>query len=97
MRLIVGLGNPGPGYAGNRHNVGFEVVREIKRRHEMGAWQRLFQGVSAKGLLDGERVALLLPGTFMNESGRAVRAAACRRASRRPVPPAACGTAAHPQ
>src|ERR1700736_6932259 len=72
MLLIVGLGNPGSGYAGNRHNVGFMVVDAIAKRHGIGPWRRRFQGVSAEGPLSGERVLLLLPGTFMNESGRAV-------------------------
>ena len=76
MLLIVGLGNPGSGYAGNRHNIGFMVVDEIRKRHGIGPWRRRFQGVSAEGPLSGERVLLLLPGTYMNESGRAVAEAA---------------------
>jgi PTH1 family peptidyl-tRNA hydrolase len=76
MLLIVGLGNPGSGYAGNRHNIGFMVVDAIAKRHGIGPWRRRFQGVSAEGPLSGERVLLLLPGTFMNESGRAVAEAA---------------------
>jgi peptidyl-tRNA hydrolase, PTH1 family len=76
MRLLVGLGNPGPRYAGNRHNVGFMVLEAIARRHGIGPWRRRFQGVAAEGPLGGERVILLLPGTFMNESGLAVAEAA---------------------
>jgi PTH1 family peptidyl-tRNA hydrolase len=76
MLLIVGLGNPGSGYAGNRHNVGFMAVEAIAKRHGIGPWRRRFQGVSAEGPLSGERVLLLLPGTYMNESGRAVAEAA---------------------
>ncbi|MGP0093489.1 MAG: aminoacyl-tRNA hydrolase [Xanthobacteraceae bacterium] len=72
MRLFVGLGNPGARYAGNRHNVGFMVVDAIGRRHRIGPWRRKFQGVACEGPLAGERLLLLLPGTFMNESGRAV-------------------------
>jgi peptidyl-tRNA hydrolase, PTH1 family len=72
MLLIVGLGNPGSGYVGNRHNVGFMAVEAIAKRHGIGPWRRRFQGVSAEGPLSGERVLLLLPGTYMNESGRAV-------------------------
>src|ERR1700730_4115728 len=72
MLLIVGLGNPGSGYAGNRHNIGFLVVDALAQRHGIGPWRRRFQGVSAEGPLAGERVLLLLPGTYMNESGRAV-------------------------
>ena len=76
MLLIVGLGNPGSGYAGNRHNIGFMVVDAIRKRVGIGPWRRRFQGVAAEGPLGGERVLLLLPGTFMNESGRAVAEAA---------------------
>jgi PTH1 family peptidyl-tRNA hydrolase len=76
MLLIVGLGNPGSAYAGNRHNIGFMAVDAIAKRHGIGPWRRRFQGVSAEGPLAGERVLLLLPGTFMNESGRAVAEAA---------------------
>jgi PTH1 family peptidyl-tRNA hydrolase len=76
MQLIVGLGNPGSGYAGNRHNIGFMVVDAIAKRHGLGPWRRRFQGVAAEGPLAGERVLLLLPGTYMNESGRAVAEAA---------------------
>src|ERR1700724_186647 len=76
MQLIVGLGDPGSGYAGNRHNIGFMVVDAIAKRHGIGPWRRRFQGVSAEGPLSGERVLLLLPGTYMNESGRAVAEAA---------------------
>jgi peptidyl-tRNA hydrolase, PTH1 family len=76
MRLLVGLGNPGPEYARNRHNVGFMVVQAIARRHGIGPWRRRFQGVAAEGPLAGERVLLLLPGTYMNESGLAVAEAA---------------------
>jgi peptidyl-tRNA hydrolase, PTH1 family len=72
MRLIVGLGNPGPRYVANRHNVGFMAVEAIARRHGFGPWRRRFQGVSCEGSIGGGRALLLLPGTFMNESGRAV-------------------------
>ncbi|HMA71694.1 MAG TPA: aminoacyl-tRNA hydrolase [Xanthobacteraceae bacterium] len=76
MRLLVGLGNPGPRYAGNRHNIGFMVVEAIARRHRIVPWRRRFQGVAAEGPIEGERVILLLPGTYMNDSGRAVAEAA---------------------
>ena len=76
MRLLVGLGNPGPRYAGNRHNIGFMAVEAIARRHRIGPWRRRFQGVAAEGQIDGERVILLLPGTYMNDSGLAVGEAA---------------------
>ena len=76
MRLFVGLGNPGAKYAHNRHNIGFAVVDEIARRHGFAPWRRRFQGETAEGTLDHERVVLLRPMTFMNESGRAVQEAA---------------------
>src|SRR6266700_2916575 len=76
MRLFVGLGNPGAKYAHNRHNIGFMVVDEIARRHGFAPWRRRFQGETAEGTLDRERVVLLRPATFMNESGRAVQEAA---------------------
>ena len=76
MRLFVGLGNPGAKYAHNRHNIGFMAVEEIARRHGFAPWRRRFQGVTSEGTLDREKVVLLLPGTFMNESGRAVQEAA---------------------
>jgi PTH1 family peptidyl-tRNA hydrolase len=72
MRLFVGLGNPGARYAGNRHNVGFMVVEAIAKRHGLGPWRKRFQGVTAEGPIGSERALLLLPGTYMNESGRAV-------------------------
>jgi peptidyl-tRNA hydrolase, PTH1 family len=76
MRLLVGLGNPGPEYARNRHNVGFMALDAIARRHGIGPWRRRFKGVVAEGRLGDERVTLLMPETFMNDSGRAVGEAA---------------------
>ena len=76
MRLVVGLGNPGAEHVGNRHNIGFMVVQEIARRHGIGPWRRRFQGVATEGTIGAERVLLLLPGTYMNDSGRAVGEAA---------------------
>ena len=76
MLLLVGLGNPGARYIGNRHNIGFMAVQAIAKRHGIGPWRRRFQGVACEGPIGGERVLLLLPGTFMNESGRAVGEAA---------------------
>jgi peptidyl-tRNA hydrolase, PTH1 family len=76
MLLLVGLGNPGAKYAGNRHNIGFMAVEQIAKRHGFGPWRRRFQGVVCEGPIGGERALLLLPGTFMNESGRAVGEAA---------------------
>lgn len=76
MLLFVGLGNPGARYAGNRHNIGFMAVEAIAKRHGFAPWRRRFQGVATEGSLDGKKTLLLLPGTFMNESGRAVAEAA---------------------
>ena len=76
MKLFVGLGNPGSEYAGNRHNVGFMAVDQIARAHRFGPWKRKFQGHAADGEIAGEKVLLLKPDTYMNESGRSVGEAA---------------------
>src|ERR1700737_4892826 len=76
MRLFVGLGNPGAKYAQNRHNIGFTVVDEIAGGQGFAPWRPRFQGETAEGTLDRERVVLLRPLTFMNDSGRAVQEAA---------------------
>lgn len=76
MKLFVGLGNPGGEYAGHRHNVGFMALDRIAEAHGLGPWRRRFQGETAEGTIGGERVVLLKPKTFMNESGRAVGEAA---------------------
>jgi peptidyl-tRNA hydrolase, PTH1 family len=73
--LVVGLGNPGREYAGNRHNVGQMVVDELARRHG-GSWKGKFSGQLADVRIDDHKVALLKPETYMNESGRSVQAAA---------------------
>ncbi|HWK00299.1 MAG TPA: aminoacyl-tRNA hydrolase [Xanthobacteraceae bacterium] len=75
MLLFAGLGNPGPRYSGNRHNIGFLAIDEISRRHLFGPWRRRFQGMTAEGEIGGQKVLLLKPETFMNESGNAVQAA----------------------
>src|SRR6476659_9628729 len=76
MLLFVGLGNPGSGYVGNRNNMGFMAVQAIAKRHEIAPWRRRFQGVAVEGTIAGEKLLFLLPGTYMNESGRAVAEAA---------------------
>ena len=73
--LVVGLGNPGREYAKTRHNAGWMVLDELARRHG-GSWRSKFSGSLAEVRLDGHRVALLKPETYMNESGRSVAAAA---------------------
>ncbi len=72
MLLFVGLGNPGAKYVGNRHNIGFMAVDEIVRRHNFSPWRKKFQSDMSEGLLSGEKVMVLKPQTYMNESGRAV-------------------------
>jgi PTH1 family peptidyl-tRNA hydrolase len=73
--LVVGLGNPGREYARNRHNVGWMIVDELARRHG-GSWKGKFSGQLSEIRLDGHKLALLKPETFMNESGKSVGAAA---------------------
>lgn len=72
MRLWVGLGNPGPQYAYHRHNVGWLAVDDIAERHRFGPWKSKFQGLWCEGRIEGERIILFKPATYMNESGRAV-------------------------
>lgn len=72
--LVVGLGNPGREHAGDRHNVGWMVVDELARRLD-GRWRGKFAGQLAEVRLDGLRLGLLKPETFMNDSGRSVSAA----------------------
>lgn len=72
MFLLVGLGNPGPKYQKNRHNIGFMAVDEIVRRHSFSEWRSRFQGLVSEGRLNGEKVLVLKPETFMNNSGQAV-------------------------
>ena len=76
MLLFAGLGNPGPGYAGNRHNIGFRAVDAIHARHRFAPWRKRFHGETAEGEIGGEKVLLLKPQTYMNESGVSVAAAA---------------------
>jgi PTH1 family peptidyl-tRNA hydrolase len=75
LYLLTGLGNPGPKYAGNRHNIGFMAVDEIVRRHGFGPWRKRFHGETSEGKLGGEKVLALKPLTYMNESGQSVGAA----------------------
>ena len=74
MRLIIGLGNPGRDYARNRHNIGFMAVDEIVRRHGFAPFRAKFQGEISEGRIGGggDKVLVLKPQTYMNESGRSV-------------------------
>ena len=76
MRLFVGLGNPGREHAGQRHNIGFMVLDAIARCHRATPFRSRFQGLVSEATFGDERVTLLKPETYMNESGRSVRAAA---------------------
>ncbi|NBZ88956.1 aminoacyl-tRNA hydrolase [Stagnihabitans tardus] len=75
MKLWTGLGNPGPEYQGNRHNIGFMALDRIALDHGFGPWKKDFHGRVSEGRLGGEKLLLLKPETFMNLSGRAVQAA----------------------
>ncbi|MCR9156826.1 MAG: aminoacyl-tRNA hydrolase [Rhodobacteraceae bacterium] len=75
MKLFVGLGNPGAGYARNRHNIGFMAMDRIASDHGFGPWKSKFQGEVTEGRLGSDKVLLLKPGTFMNRSGQSVQAA----------------------
>ena len=72
IKLVVGLGNPGKDYERNRHNVGFMAVDEIISTHKFNPPKRKYQGEYTEGTINGEKVAILKPMTFMNESGRSV-------------------------
>jgi PTH1 family peptidyl-tRNA hydrolase len=76
MYLIVGLGNPGDKYKGNRHNIGFMAVDQIADENMFPNFKSKFQGEISEGRIAGEKVALLKPQTYMNESGQSVRKAA---------------------
>lgn len=76
MLIIAGLGNPGPKYEKNRHNIGFMAVDEIARRWRFGAQRAKFQSVISEGEVEGQKILLMKPQTFMNNSGNAVGEAA---------------------
>jgi len=76
MLLWVGLGNPEPGMARNRHNIGFMAIDVIAIRHQFSPWRRRFKGLTAEGTIAGEKILALKPMTYMNASGEAVQQAA---------------------
>ena len=75
MKLLVGLGNPGDKYKKNRHNIGWWFIDAVAEEFGFSNWQDKFQGKVSKGVVDGISVTLLKPQTFMNCSGRSIRAA----------------------
>jgi len=76
MKLLVGLGNPGNQYAGNRHNIGFMALDAVARQHNITQFRSKHSGQLAEGSIGGEKVILLKPQTFMNRSGDSVQAVA---------------------
>ncbi len=76
MLLWVGLGNPEPGMARNRHNIGFMALDVIAARHGFSPWRNRFRGLIAEGTIGGEKILALKPMTYMNASGEAVQPAA---------------------
>lgn len=76
MHLVVGLGNPGPKYAGNRHNVGFMLVDRVADAHGLGPFRDKFKGSFVRGRVAGDELVLLKPATFMNLSGESAGPAA---------------------
>ena len=76
MHLLVGLGNPGPKYQGNRHNIGFMAVDAIARDYNIGPFKTKYSGLLAEGRIGDHKVAILKPQTYMNESGMSVGPAA---------------------
>ena len=75
MRLIVGLGNPGEVYQYNRHNIGFMVIDSLVDKYDLSPAKSQFNGLVYTGRINDNKVILLKPSTFMNNSGRSVRAA----------------------
>ena len=75
MLVLAGLGNPGAGYAGQRHNMGFMAVDAMASLHRFNPWRKKFQGDMAEGEIAGARILLLKPMTYMNLSGQSVSAA----------------------
>ena len=73
-KLIIGLGNPGKDYEGTRHNIGFAVIDSFARRHGIAVTKRDFQALNGDGRVEGSRVYLMKPQTFMNLSGQSVAA-----------------------
>ncbi len=75
MYIIAGLGNPGSKYAGTRHNAGFEAVERLAEKYRIDITTKKFQALCGTGVIDGQKVLLLKPQTYMNLSGESIRAA----------------------
>lgn len=73
MKVIVGLGNKGNEYQNTRHNIGFEVIRLLAERHQIGMTTRKHKGLIGQGYIEGEKVVLVMPLTYMNLSGECIR------------------------
>ena len=73
MFLIIGLGNPESDYANTRHNMGFNVINELSKKYDIDVSKSKFKGLFGNGMVNGEKVILLKPQTFMNLSGESVR------------------------
>jgi PTH1 family peptidyl-tRNA hydrolase len=71
MKIVIGLGNPGRKYQRTRHNVGFAVIEELARRQAVGAVKNSFQAQIAEAVINGQKILLVCPQTFMNLSGTA--------------------------
>lgn len=73
MYLIVGLGNPEPEYSKTRHNMGFDVINKIAKKYEIELTRTKFNGVYGSGIIEGQKVILLKPQTYMNLSGQSIK------------------------
>lgn len=74
MKIIIGLGNPGIRYAGTRHNIGFSVIDELAEKYNISINNKKHKAILGSGCIEGEKVILAMPQTFMNLSGESVRA-----------------------
>jgi len=73
MYLLVGLGNPEPEYSNTRHNMGFDVINKIATKYEIELTRNKFNGIYGNGVIEGEKVILLKPQTYMNLSGQCIK------------------------
>ena len=73
MYLIIGLGNPEPDYAQTRHNMGFDVINQLARKYQIALNKNKYQAIYGTGIIEGQKVILVKPQTYMNLSGKAVR------------------------